>query len=69
MMKPNEFKQRKQHLEDAAANVSAPVLERIYLLTQLYFIHQFDVHSQARYVRQIEDLSLAASGSAAATTR
>lgn len=56
-MSPNIFKEQKERREAAAADTSLPILRRIGLLTELYFMHKFDVHSQAKYVRQIEDLT------------
>lgn len=47
----------KETLGKIADNPEAPVLQRIHALTQLYFVHQFDTFSQARYIKQIQDLS------------
>lgn len=55
-MNANIFQERKQQYEAEAANQELDMRDRIFALTQLYFLHQFDVHSQARYIRQIQDI-------------
>jgi hypothetical protein len=50
------FVQAIDKLNDIANNVSLPLTERIRVLTEIYFMYQFDVHNQAKTVRRIQEL-------------
>ena len=43
-------------LKTLADDANLPLTKRIWALTEIYFMYQFDVHNQAKTVRRIQDL-------------
>ena len=53
MTNPTKWLARIKELQAVADDTTRPPLERIEVLTELYRMRQFDVHEQAKCVRQI----------------
>jgi len=55
-MNPKVFIEKKARWEAEADDQNLQWRDRIYALTELYFLHQHDVHNQAKYIRKIQDI-------------
>lgn len=56
-MRVQSWVARKEYLLIEVNNKQNSTLQKINFLTELYFHHQHDVLAQAKYVRQIQELS------------
>jgi hypothetical protein len=57
MRSTTTFLAETKRLNAIANDPTVPVMERIRTLCHLYRWHQNDVHNQAKFVRQIEELA------------